>query len=132
MTNLPVTPQLAFIESPPQLLLIFLIIFFIFGAKKIPSVARDLGKGIREFKKHLSGESDEIAGNDVASYDQNDSIICPKCNTKFKSGTKFCSECGNSLNAQIENSTVSVEMNKEENIIKKNDLKQPRKRKRKS
>lgn len=133
MINLSVTPQLAFIESPPQLLLIFFIVFVLFGAKKVPTMARDLGKGIREFKKSLSGESDEtdeIAVNEVGSHDQNESITCARCNSKLKSGTKFCSECGNPVNAKSENPVASVEMNNE-TIVKKDKLKQPRKRKKK-
>lgn len=33
-----------------ELILIFLAILLIFGAKRIPEIARGLGKGIREFK----------------------------------------------------------------------------------
>lgn len=48
-----------------ELLLIFLVLLVLFGAKKIPELARLLGKGIREFKdatkeieKTLEGESE--------------------------------------------------------------------------
>ena len=34
----------------PELILIFLAVLLIFGAKRIPEIARGLGKGIREFK----------------------------------------------------------------------------------
>ncbi len=37
-----------------EILLILLIALLLFGAKKIPDLARGLGKGIREFKKGLS------------------------------------------------------------------------------
>lgn len=33
-----------------ELLLIFMAVLLIFGAKRIPEIARGLGKGIREFK----------------------------------------------------------------------------------
>ena len=36
--------------SPGELLLIFLAILLLFGAKRLPELARGLGKGIREFK----------------------------------------------------------------------------------
>lgn len=42
-----------------ELIIIFAIILLIFGAGKIPKVARDLGSGIKEFKKSISGEIDE-------------------------------------------------------------------------
>lgn len=34
----------------PEILLILLIVLILFGAKRIPELARGLGKGIREFK----------------------------------------------------------------------------------
>lgn len=33
-----------------ELLLIMLVVLIFFGAKKVPELARGLGKGIREFK----------------------------------------------------------------------------------
>ncbi len=43
----------------PELVIIFLIVLFLFGAGKIPKIARDIGGGIREFKKSISGEHDD-------------------------------------------------------------------------
>jgi sec-independent protein translocase protein TatA len=34
----------------PSMILIILVILLLFGAKRIPELARGLGKGIREFK----------------------------------------------------------------------------------
>jgi sec-independent protein translocase protein TatA len=34
----------------PELLVILLIVLLLFGSKKIPELARGLGRGIREFK----------------------------------------------------------------------------------
>ena len=36
--------------GPMEIALIFLVILLLFGAKRIPEIARGLGKGIREFK----------------------------------------------------------------------------------
>jgi sec-independent protein translocase protein TatA len=36
--------------GPTELLLILLLVVILFGAKKIPELARGLGRGIREFK----------------------------------------------------------------------------------
>ena len=36
--------------GPFEIVLIFLVILLIFGAKRIPEIARGLGRGIREFK----------------------------------------------------------------------------------
>ena len=43
----------------PELVIIFLIILFVFGAGKIPAIARDMGKGIREFKRAMSSDAAE-------------------------------------------------------------------------
>lgn len=47
----------------PELIIIFLIVLFLFGAGKIPKIARDIGGGIREFKKSITGEGDRDGNN---------------------------------------------------------------------
>ncbi|MDY6968840.1 MAG: twin-arginine translocase TatA/TatE family subunit [Spirochaetota bacterium] len=42
-----------------ELLIIFFIVLLIFGAGKIPKIARDLGGGIKEFKKTLSSDKED-------------------------------------------------------------------------
>ncbi len=46
--------------GPLELILIFLAILLIFGAKRIPEIARGLGKGIKEFKSATSEISKEF------------------------------------------------------------------------
>jgi sec-independent protein translocase protein TatA len=43
----------------PELVIIFLIVLVLFGAGKIPKIAKDVGGGIREFKKSLNSEENE-------------------------------------------------------------------------
>lgn len=43
-----------------EILLIMLVILIFFGAKKIPELARGLGKGIREFKDATNEIKDEL------------------------------------------------------------------------
>lgn len=43
-----------------EILLILLIILLLFGAKKIPEIARGLGKSMSEFKKGLKDVDEEI------------------------------------------------------------------------
>ena len=43
-----------------ELLLIFLLVLLLFGAKRIPDIATGLGRGIRDFKKALKDTQDEI------------------------------------------------------------------------
>lgn len=42
-----------------EILLIFLVIAFLFGGKKLPELGRGLGKGIRNFKKSIPSEQDK-------------------------------------------------------------------------
>ena len=42
-----------------ELIIIFMIVLLLFGAGKIPTIAKDLGKGINQFKKAMSGELDD-------------------------------------------------------------------------
>lgn len=43
-----------------ELIIIFIIILLLFGAKKLPELARGLGKGINEFKRAQQGLEEEI------------------------------------------------------------------------
>lgn len=43
-----------------ELVIIVLVIILLFGAKKIPELAKGLGKGIREFKDASKEIKDEI------------------------------------------------------------------------
>ena len=43
-----------------EMVVIALVILLMFGAKKLPELARGLGQGIREFKGAVSGVKDEL------------------------------------------------------------------------
>ena len=43
-----------------ELLIIFLVILLLFGAKRLPELARGLGKGINEFKDAVETGKKEI------------------------------------------------------------------------
>lgn len=44
----------------PELLIIFFLIVLLFGAKKLPELAKGLGKGIKEFKNASKQVEDEV------------------------------------------------------------------------
>jgi sec-independent protein translocase protein TatA len=44
---------MAWTLGPQELLIIFLIVLLLFGAKKLPELARSLGKSTAEFKKGM-------------------------------------------------------------------------------
>ena len=55
--------------GPWEIVLIILVIILIFGGKKIPELARGLGKGLKEFRKTTNEIKDEVntAAEDVKS-----------------------------------------------------------------
>ena len=42
-----------------ELLIILIIVLIIFGAGKLPEIGYGLGKGMRNFKRSVSGEADD-------------------------------------------------------------------------
>ena len=58
---------LLFSLGGPEIILVVLVVLLLFGAKKIPELARGMGKGIREFKeaskeiqREIETEADEL------------------------------------------------------------------------
>lgn len=49
----------------PELLLIMLVILLLFGSKRLPELARGIGKGIRQFRKAMDDVKDEIDFTDI-------------------------------------------------------------------
>ena len=49
--------------GPMELVLIFLVVLLVFGAKRIPEIAHGIGKGITEFKKAARDVTDELDTN---------------------------------------------------------------------
>lgn len=47
------------IPSGTQMLIILLIVVLLFGAKKIPELAKGLGKGIKTFKEEMNTDDDK-------------------------------------------------------------------------
>lgn len=52
----------AFIEGigGPELMMIMFIILLLFGANRLPDLAKGLGRSVREFKKAASGVEEEV------------------------------------------------------------------------
>ena len=67
----------------PELLLVFMLLLLLFGAKKLPALARSIGSGINEFKKGLSSTNSEVDGVDF-----NSSTEAEKSKSKSKSSRK--------------------------------------------
>ena len=54
--------ELVFAAMPGgwEMVVIALVILLLFGAKKLPELARGLGQGIKEFKGAVNGAKDEL------------------------------------------------------------------------
>lgn len=49
----------------PELLMIMLVILLLFGSKRLPELARGIGKGVRQFRKAIDDVKDEIDISDI-------------------------------------------------------------------
>jgi len=45
--------------SMPELLIVLAIVVLLFGAKKIPDLAKGMGKGIKDFKKAIKDDDED-------------------------------------------------------------------------
>jgi sec-independent protein translocase protein TatA len=54
--------SLAFIEGigGPELMMIMFVVLLLFGANKLPELAKGIGKSVRTFKKAASGVEEEV------------------------------------------------------------------------
>lgn len=66
-----------------EILLIFLVALLLFGAKRIPEIAKGLGKGITEFKRAVKDVKDEI---ETTAEDANPTQ--PPANTTSQTSTE--------------------------------------------
>jgi sec-independent protein translocase protein TatA len=60
----------AFSLGGPEVFIVIFAILLLFGAKKIPELARGMGKGIREFKDATKEIKNEIEEGGVSEDDQ--------------------------------------------------------------
>ncbi len=59
--------------GPWELALVVVAILLLFGAKRLPEIAQNMGKGIREFKRAMKEEVDDAkGGNPPAASNKND------------------------------------------------------------
>ena len=54
--------------SMPELLIVLAIVVLLFGAKKIPDLAKGMGKGIKDFKEAI--KEDEVEAKEIASKEE--------------------------------------------------------------
>lgn len=64
--------MLAFLGSlgTPEIIIIFVIIFLLFGAKKLPELARGIGKSLGEFKKAKNEFENELLNSEAKAEEK--------------------------------------------------------------
>jgi sec-independent protein translocase protein TatA len=55
--------------GPTELIIVLVIVLLIFGPKRLPSLGRQLGSGMREFKDSISGKGDRDDEDDEVAID---------------------------------------------------------------
>jgi sec-independent protein translocase protein TatA len=70
-----------------ELIILLVVILLFFGTKRIPSLARSLGGGIREFRKGASDRYEEIEQKDEAEL-----LEDGKVNSETESANALASE----------------------------------------
>ena len=70
-------PMLGWTLGWQEILVIVVVVLILFGGKKIPELARGIGKGMREFKRELGGikkdfeeAADDATRDDADDYDR--------------------------------------------------------------
>ena len=70
---IPALPQV----GGTELLILLAIILLLFGAKRIPQLARSFGTGTREFRKGISGDYDEEP-NEMEHVSSSEGTVSPE------------------------------------------------------
>jgi sec-independent protein translocase protein TatA len=70
----------------PELLIVLAVLLLLFGASRLPKLARSMGQAGKEFKE---GMKDGYRAEPVEGP-------CPFCETKVAAESKFCPGCGKS------------------------------------
>ena len=68
-----------FSMGPFEMVLVFLVVLLLFGAKRLPEIGTSLGKGIREFKSSLSEVKTSMkAEGEVAAAREQRAVEAPE------------------------------------------------------
>lgn len=71
--------------SVQQLLIVLLIIVLLFGAKKIPELAKGLGKGIKSFKSEMENDDKKAENIEKVEEKKDEAITATKVDETTKS-----------------------------------------------
>ncbi len=59
----------------PEIIILGVVALLLFGPKRLPELAKGLGKGLRDFKKAIAGEYDEPSvPRDVSTHNEPEAV----------------------------------------------------------
>jgi sec-independent protein translocase protein TatA len=61
-----------------ELIIILIIVVLLFGAKKIPELAKGIGKGIKNFKDEMKDVNQEVASDEPKKVEGSDEVASTK------------------------------------------------------
>ena len=74
-----------------ELMIILLISLLLFGAQKLPELARGLGKSVKEFKKATESDADPAPSTHAAAAAAR---TCAGCKAPLETDWAHCPKCG--------------------------------------
>ncbi|MBI3457269.1 MAG: twin-arginine translocase TatA/TatE family subunit [Candidatus Rokubacteria bacterium] len=80
-----------------ELMVILLLALLLFGAQKLPELARGLGKSVKEFRKATEADADEEGASKPAAPSGAAATVartCASCNTPLDAEWAHCPRCG--------------------------------------
>jgi sec-independent protein translocase protein TatA len=85
---------MGFLSEPTHLILIALLLFVLFGAKRLPELGKGLGEGLKGFKEGIKGISDPSPAE--ATVQPSVAAAAPVAATAEKPDMEYivCSRCG--------------------------------------
>ncbi len=115
------TPLLEFLNiGGSEMILIVIAILLLFGGKKLPELAKGLGKGIREFKDASEGVKREIHRN-INSFDTDEEDRKADENRKYREP-----EVDNSHSIHDEPTAAAENQNEAQHVDTKEEDKEPK------
>ncbi|MPZ93106.1 MAG: zinc-ribbon domain-containing protein [Actinobacteria bacterium] len=69
-----------------EMLIILALLLVMFGANRLPSLARSLGQASKEFREGLSDRGHAEASRELPA--------CSSCGSDLLDGARFCHRCG--------------------------------------
>jgi sec-independent protein translocase protein TatA len=92
---------MGFLSEPTHLILIALLLFVLFGAKRLPELGKGLGEGLKGFKEGIKGITDpspeatvqqSVAAAPPAAapaVQAEEFVVCTRCGNRFENPMGF-------------------------------------------